>query len=144
MKILIRVSWLALVFQLVFLGGCKKKYPEGGNFSLLSKKARVSNSWKVYNVTIDGKDTTENFNAQHKKYNLVMNTDGSYALMYYSGNNIVTEAGKWTLVNEQKRISFVHMDGRYEWEILKLKNKELWVNDTQFYGVKTEIHFVPF
>ncbi len=98
----------------------------------------------VNSVIIDGKDTTAGFISEHKKYNLVLNTDGSYGLMFYSGSNPVTESGQWSLVNEKSRISFVHMNGRYEWVILKLKNKELWVYDSHFYGVKTEIHFIPF
>lgn len=126
------------------LFSCKKKYPEGGNFSLISKKARVANSWKIYAVKVDGKDSTNPFLSHHYKYNLVLNTDGSYGMLYYNNNVIVTEAGRWDLINEQTRLSFEHMNGRYEWEIVKLKNKELWVYDTRFYGIKTEIQFIPY
>jgi hypothetical protein len=140
----IRYSLLFFFPLLFIVTSCKKKYPEGGNFSLISKKSRVANSWKIYSVKIDGKDSTSSFQSQHYKYNLVINTDGSYALMYFLNNVTITEAGRWSLVNENTRISFEHMNGKYEWEIVKLKNRELWVYDTKFYGVKTEIQLIPF
>jgi hypothetical protein len=137
---------LLIVFALIVVC-CKKpkKYPDGGSFSLSSKKSRVANSWIVGAVYQEDEDTTSHFKSKFSKYNIVINKSGSYGALYYnSAGASVVETGKWTLTAKNTKIAFTANTGIYEWTILRLKQKELWVLDTHFKGTKIEIHFVPY
>lgn len=139
---------LILVFTGLLLPSCKKKkYPDGGSYSLLSKKARVDNSW-IFGVVMGGEnmetDMTSDFLGTYTRYNIVLTKDGNFGVYYKINNTEFIEAGKWQLMADE---TILHMTsnsgGSYEWKILKLKNKELWITDTHFKGAPVEIHFVP-
>ncbi|HZH87054.1 MAG TPA: hypothetical protein VFD77_07045 [Brumimicrobium sp.] len=127
------VSILALVF--VF-SGCNK-YEEGPSFSLLTKKARISGTWKLEKtVTSEGftyvADASDTERMIIEKDGTIMFQDQGFAL-----------SGKWDFIKDKEYISmtfsFLGSTDIEEFQILRLKNKELWLKDLD----NDVMHYVP-
>ena len=129
-----------LLFSLliVFLLGACNKYSEGPAFSLLTRKARISNDWTLQSYTKDG---TELFDVNAEEQNLSIEKDGSY-----SGTIITTELGQlqststngtWTFENSQSDVNFLPAESLLgvTYEIILLKNKTMKIRQTDFNNV---------
>lgn len=123
---------------LVFLLGACNKYSEGPAFSLLTRKARISNDWTLQSYTKDG---TELFDVNAEEQNLSIEKDGSY-----SGTIITTELGQlqststngtWTFENSQSDVNFLPAESLLgvTYEIILLKNKTMKIRQTDFNNV---------
>jgi len=139
-----------IIFSVSFFS-CKK-YPDGPVFSLETKKARLCNSWKLESYYYNGFDSTASAkNYFLKDYALNINKSGDYSFSYnYSRRGFlfsVDEAGKWVFSNSKKDVIFTKASGNTTpavgsngmWEILRLKEKELWAKYTEDNNV-IEIH----
>ncbi|HLW29681.1 MAG TPA: glycoside hydrolase family 43 C-terminal domain-containing protein [Brumimicrobium sp.] len=117
------VSILTLVFV---LSACNK-YEEGPKFSLLTKKARITGTWEL-EKTVSSNGTVEYNNDEG---DIVINKDGSYVLTV----NGFGVSGDWKFVKDKEYISVtVTILGNTkvdEFQILRLKNKELWLKDSE-------------
>ena len=125
-------------FLIVFLLGACNKYSEGPAFSLLTRKARISNDWTLQSYTKDG---TELFDVNAEEQNLSIEKDGSY-----SGTIITTELGQlqstspngtWTFENSQSDVNFLPAESLLgvTYEIILLKNKTMKIRQTDFNNV---------
>ena len=123
---------------LVFLLGACNKYSEGPAFSLLTRKARISNDWTLQSYTKDG---TELFDVNAEEQNLSIEKDGSY-----SGTIITTELGQLqststngtlTFENSQSDVNFLPAESLLgvTYEIILLKNKTMKIRQTDFNNV---------
>ena len=123
---------------IVFLLGACNKYSEGPAFSLLTRKARISNDWTLQSYTKDG---TELFDVNAEEQNLSIEKDGSY-----SGTIITTELGQlqststngtWTFENSQSDVNFLPAESLLgvTYEIILLKNKTMKIRQTDFNNV---------
>lgn len=137
----IKVAICLSILGLLIVFSCKK-YPDGPALSLITKKERVSNSWKINQFKLNGKDTT-NFAKSYLFNDYVINIkkNGTYNLTF---NTIViftfpfNEAGKWVFNENKTKILFTKESGNTSalvgsvstWEILRLKEKEVWVKQT--------------
>ena len=141
---------LAVVFSVAFFS-CKK-YPEGPSFSLITKKERLSNSWKIQQYKFNGADSTtfvKNFLLNN--YKLAISKNGDYSISYNVVIGIIsipfTEAGNWVFSSDKKNVIFTKESGNTtatvgtnsNCEILKLKETELWAKFSQNNDV-TEVH----
>lgn len=140
----------AVIFSVTFFS-CKK-YPDGPVFSLRSKTERLSNSWKIQQYKFNGADST-NFVKTYlfNNYRLLISKNGDYSINYNVVLGIVpipfSETGKWVFSTDKKNVIFTKADGNTSaavgtnstWEILKLKETELWAKFTQNNDV-TEVH----
>ncbi len=141
------IIFLALI--VVTISGCKK-YDEGPAISLLSKKARVDNTWKIEKYYENGVDLTAAVLAADD-ITVDLNKDGTVTwteIDTQSGNGS-TKTGTWEFTNEKESI-LVNISGDVSfsgsgsdvWNILKLKNKEMWF--TVMNGSdNVEIHLKP-
>ena len=121
--------------------GCGK-YEDGPDLSLRPRKERVANTWRVESATNGGEDVTGSFD----QYELQMLRDGAATLaaLYQIGDlsfEFQTN-GTWELVNkdEDLRLDFENDAADETWEILRLKEKELWLREKDG-GL--ELHLVP-
>jgi hypothetical protein len=138
-----RLVFLILITAVVF--SCKKKYPEGGSYSLSSKKARLENSWVIaMAIENDSINKTTDYKETYEGFNMVINKDGTYASLYkLNGTTDVPQAGRWVFSGDKTKVVFtINQGGSYEWTILRLKRKELWVIQNNFNGKKVEFHFI--
>ena len=95
-------------FVVIFLLGACNKYSEGPAFSLLTRKARISNDWTLQSYTKDG---TELFDVNAEEQNLSIEKDGSYSRTTIS--NVLGQLqstssnGTWTFENSQSDVNFL-------------------------------------
>jgi len=121
------VTLLIIVFAIC---SCNK-YPDGPAISLLSKKERLSNTWKIEQYFENGVNKTADANNVFKDYTMSIDKSGSYLLTYKLFSILsVSESGTWTFVSNKENVLFSRTSPSpvttTEWSILKLKEKELW------------------
>ncbi|MEX1132953.1 MAG: DUF5004 domain-containing protein [Flavobacteriales bacterium] len=125
----------------IALSSCSK-YEDGPAISLRSKTERLSNNWQVEKAYDNGSDVTSSFD----QYRLEMLSGGSAALaaLYSIGDlNFEFETtGTWELVNsnEDLRLDLENDAADRTYEILRLKEDELWVREK---GGSLELHLEP-
>lgn len=138
-----------LIFGLVVMvsvSSCRK-YEEGPNISLRTKKARVTNNWKYESAQVDGVEVSLNpYYAKQKHY---FYRDGKYIQTII--DPITLEArnlqGTWVLYDHDKKIAITtknfsgNIDSTTNYSILKLFEKQMWLRTTDN---SREFHFTPF
>ena len=142
------------IFILFFISSCHK-YPDGPEISVHTKTHRLANSWifrQVLETDASGNttDKTTDYESMYYMFNLIFSKGNVYSLNY-ALNNITAydETGTWVYNDDKTHIilsktssgSGSGFDG--DWELLKLKEKELWMKTAQSNGTVLEIHFVP-
>jgi hypothetical protein len=127
------INTLAGMILCVSLLTSCKKYEEGPAFSLRSKTERVANTWRIeyawdridsVNITTDCSGETWEFT---KKNDFVKRDNG-----------IVDKTGSWEFVSNKEQITIRLPLTTHTYEILRLKEKELWLRDSE-----EELHLVP-
>jgi len=113
---------ILLLVTVMFIAGCGK-YEEGPKISFLSKTKRFCKEWKFTQVTFlaTGSDITSNYANETWKFD----DDGTFSRLY-SGTVAVT--GTWEFSGDVDMITNMS-NIQTTIEILRLKNKELWLND---------------
>ena len=128
-----------MLLATAFVASCSK-YEDGPKISLRTKKARLSNTWKLELYTINGQDKTQEFLAiAGQNYRLRIEKDGKYST---EGN--FPDQGTWELGEDKDDIRLKSNDPNTEeqsYRILRLKNDETWVKQTQSNGDVWEYHF---
>ncbi len=118
----ISLATIAGATILVSSSGCGK-YEDGPGFTLLTKKSRVVGDWDVKSVgsTVLGSE-----------YGINMNFEKSGSMSYnYTYSGIVQEvyAGTWDFASDKENL-IITLDGEATvFEIKRLTNKELWLDD---------------
>ncbi len=139
---------LLVLFGLSLLISSCKKYPEGPLVSFRTKKARMVNVWRVGKYMIDSQDRTSDFNTAFPNYTLTIGKDDKYSITMYSNDSTI-EKGRWYLAGEKDVVKFlpegntIWSGGAEVWQILKLKDKEVWGEYTDYaFGQKIEVHLI--
>lgn len=118
---------------LIVISGCKK-YPDGPGFSLLSRKARLANTWHISSYFENSVDRTSDFKNIFQDAVFTTTKDGSYSLTYKAfGLTNYNETGTWRFINNDADFETNPNNGTGttgKHHILKLKDKELWYTDT--------------
>lgn len=132
------VKSILFVFSVLFVLASCNKYEDGPSFSLLTKKARLTNTWKVdkyvdQNGNSSSPDSSDNGTLEFKKNGDVTITNSGLS---------VTGSWEFTKDKEYVQISYSAMGSTSSTEakILRLKSKELWIQDPD---TKMETHYVP-
>ena len=131
---------MALLLSFSFMG-CKK-YDEGPLISFIPKDERVANTWIVEKAFDDGNDVTGNFD----EYTLTLTEDNDAQLVAnYTILGVEFEfdtEGTWSFEDKKERIKmdFENDAADATYEILKLKEKELWLREV---GDDLELRLEP-
>ena len=131
---------------LATISSCRK-YEEGPNISLRTKKARITNNWKYESAQVNGNEVSlDPYYAKQKHY---FYRDGKYIQTII--DPVTLEAcnlqGTWSLYDHDRKISITtknfsgNIDSTNEYSILKLYNKQMWLRTTDN---TREFHFSPF
>jgi hypothetical protein len=129
-KPILRLTMFLVIVAIVFTG-CKK-YEEGPSFTLLSKKARMANDWKITKVTRNGSDVTSSYSATVSSYSFKIEKSGSYSSTT-SGSVLGTpytssESGNWAFSGDKESVTFTETSpgsSSITFKIIELKNKEM-------------------
>lgn len=115
--------------------------------SLRSKKARVTNNWRIESAQLEGTEVSlDPLWAKQKHY---MYKDGKYVItivdpITLEARNLV---GTWVLYDHDSKIALTtknfsgNIDSVNEFNILKLYNEQFWIRKVDN---SLELHFVPF
>lgn len=111
----------AAVVIILNFSSCKK-YEDGPVFSLKTKTARLTGEWEV--VQIDNEKPIDG-----GKVLLEFDKDGDFSLSIKYGTYSYSYDGEWEWVSGKESIE-VDLDGEtIEWDVLRLTNDELWLED---------------
>ena len=128
---------LLSLFVVLFLTSCNK-YSEGPNFSLLTRKARITNDWILESYTKDG---TELYDGSYE-LNLSIESDGTYSKSQITSSlgqlQSETTHGTWEFENSQSEIVLLENGFAIgeSYEIIMLKNKNIKLRQTDYNGAK--------
>lgn len=132
---------LVILLAVVTFASCSK-YEEGPAISLKTKKARITNTWKIEAAYRDGKLVTD----EYDEYQLQMLDDGDATLaVIYASDDFFFEAstdGTWEFNDSKEKLilDFEYDGADNEYQILRLKSKELWLREV---GGEDELHLIP-
>lgn len=113
------LSILLAVFMLVTIQSCNK-YPEGPQLSLQTRKARLSNAWKIDNYKINGTDYTSLVTG----YSETFSKNGDYSYEWGTAKG----SGTWSFQNNDEEVKLTGNDDQSSRKLvlLKLEEKSLW------------------
>jgi len=124
------------ILSVVFVFTACNKYEEGPMLSVLTKKARLTGDWKV-EKRISASGDVQLFQTNEV---LKINKSGSFDVFVADS---LTRFGTWAFAKEKEYVYFTYkkegVDNIDEFKIIRLKNKELWMEDTE--GV--QFNYVP-
>ena len=138
-----RVTLFSIGIVVLSLYSCRK-YEEGSNFSILSKKFRITGDWMLYEI----RDAYGNdVDITNYSENLFLNYDGSFSKteITYSDNTVLEttrSGGSWRFVDDTKSLALINnrenIDLKYT--IVRLTNSELKIRNEE---TKELYYFVP-
>ena len=128
------VKLLLSVLSLVFIFSACNKYEDGPKVSLMTKKARITGTWKkTKEIKPNGTVVIDTSSAE-----VVIDKDGTITFR----ENGLALVGTWEFINDKESIlvslKVLGVTNTEEFRILRLKNKELWLKDS----AGKEQHFV--
>ena len=114
-----------LKYTIIFAGlflffGCNK-YPDGPKFTILSRTTRMAGEWDLIQTNHSNGTITYN----NDSYTLNLTKDGDADA--YIGN--VTVYGTWEFMSKDEKLKLIFGNSSYTYRILRLKEKELWLQD---------------
>jgi len=115
----------AIVF--VLFPSCKK-YQEGPAFTLITKKARLSNTWILESYFENNQDKTSDALIAFKDFHLVLDKNNMKYTKTFMAFGLLSygETGSWNLSSDKMQVHFTPdqtIIKPYVWKIVKLKNK---------------------
>lgn len=121
------------------------KYEDGPDFSMHSKKERLSNSWIIRSAYVNDADRTIDYYGVYRNYHLNIGGDNQYTLSF-SPNGIgnYVESGSWDFNGDKTHVMMTSADGKtVDYTILRLQKNDLRVKYTDENEVEWEIHYIP-
>jgi hypothetical protein len=139
-----KLSILFAAFAVVLLASCGK-YEDGPGFSLRSKKARIQGDWTVESAVQAGVDITSDITFGGT-VDVTFDKDGvfkytyDYTILGQPINGSVT--GTWDFSDDKSAVVVTNGSGNSDSsKILRLTNKELWLEETDSNGSTYEVHY---
>ncbi|MBK6341931.1 MAG: hypothetical protein IPF41_04900 [Flavobacteriales bacterium] len=121
---------MAALVAVTTLASCQK-YDDGPFFSLRTREERIANTWKVEKAWNGDSDITSSFEQYELK--LKKNRDATLTAQYALGTLTFEFAtsGTWDFENnsEDVRFDFGNDAADETYEILRLKETELWLRE---------------
>lgn len=142
MKKILTLSLIAIfALAATTFTGCKK-YDDGPLISLRFKKARLVNTWKIEKIIKNGQQQSLSNDNKNSRYQF--SKDGTFTLRNTSTS--VSYTGTWVFTDSKEKLKVIYSMGKlsinYEYTILRLKKKELWLKQDDD-GDTIETHYVP-
>ncbi|GAB5417344.1 MAG: hypothetical protein Crog4KO_29260 [Crocinitomicaceae bacterium] len=132
------------LLTLLFVFAACNRYEEGSNFSLISAKARLANTWTISNITYTSGGNTTTITGTTGT--MTISKDGTWnsttTYTVFGSQQTDTDSGTWTFSDDKTQVTFVDSNGDANIStIIKLKNKELTLTNTDDNGNVTRIEY---
>ena len=121
---------LLVLMTVIFIMPSCGKYEDGPAFSILPKKNRIANIWKIDKVFVNDVDRTSLYVDLTNTYKLELTSDEKLTATYTTTLGSVTENGTWALENSSENLVFTVSGNKSTYKILKLKSSEMWLEET--------------
>jgi hypothetical protein len=99
------------------------KYEEGPGFSLISKKNRVTNTWTLSKVEVNGQDQTPSSSSYTMK--ITLKEDETLSAEYTVFTLPYTRTGTWAFNSDKSALILTDNTGTSTNTIVRLTNKEM-------------------
>lgn len=130
-------KFLLTLLSIVFVLGACSKYEEGPAISLLTKKARITGDWKPEKI-ISSSGKVEYYNGVSRMLRIMKNDNFEEHV-----DNSIERKGTWSFTKDKEYFSITYQEEGItfieEYKIIRLKNKELWMEDVH----GEQINYVP-
>ena len=144
----LRLFLVTLIILTNALSSCKK-YEEGPLISFRSIPERLANHWKPEKKIIDGEEVSLTDEEQRTVH--TFDKGGVYIKRVPNGPYYSSYNGSWEFFDKKEklktRLNYTNFGNpiveEQEYEIIKLKEKSLWLRSTDSAGIEEEIHFIP-
>jgi hypothetical protein len=141
-----RLTLLLFLFAVLLMGGCKK-YPDGPEFSLLPKSWRLAGDWKTTKILENNIDVTARELATVNYESRKIDKNGSFSYELVEGGSTLSYAGSWSFSSDKTIVYFTYAfastGSTDQFLILRLKEKDLWLQNISPTGDVMEYHFSP-
>ena len=140
----LKISLLIALLVAIILPSCGK-YEEGPAISFRSKKSRLVNEWKIDEWYSAGINITQTQLDTKPGFVLKITEDGKWIESYTVGSGTNTTEKTWEFSSDKKNVNVSIGGTSLSYEILKLKQDELWLKFSIVTGSSTaitEAHFV--
>ncbi|HEY0030578.1 MAG TPA: hypothetical protein VGC65_07460 [Bacteroidia bacterium] len=132
---------------LLWLSSCKK-YEDGPAFSLMTKKARIANIWKVDKYLLNGEDKTSSYRLFVTREKLVIYQSGEFSYNEISNWSWAAPAytGSWKFVSNKEEVEMTPENTTLKvqtYKILRLKKDELWLERQVSPDSLVEYRYLP-
>ncbi|MFI5149309.1 MAG: hypothetical protein ACHQRM_06210 [Bacteroidia bacterium] len=131
---------------LLSLPGCQK-YPDGPMISFRTKEHRLCENWKRVKEYENGTDITTQAMSHIRSESRIIYHDGSFSYNLDSDNGTVSYSGSWAFSTDKTIVNFSYVVGmtpvNETFLILRLKEGDMWLRETNFSGDIYEYHFAP-
>ncbi len=118
------------IFSLLLVVTACSKYEEGSKFTVLTKTARMVNTWTLTGSSYNGNAQTLVGTQSWK-----LEKDGTATYNATSGSFTFSDIGKWAFTSDKASIIITDSSGDSETlEIVQLKNKDLKLRQTDSNG----------
>jgi len=121
-------SLLGFTFISVLLFSCGK-YEEGPSFSLVTKKNRVANTWKIDKVYVDDVDRTSLFSVLIDGYKIEFTKDDKVTETLTSILGTHTNYGTWEFGGSKETLHVTISGSKAIYRILRLSSSEMWLEE---------------
>ncbi len=124
-----------------------KKYPEGPGISFRSAKQRITNTWKLESMNINGSELVNQ--PQYSTQKIFFLADGAYNHTYINPTNGIGSRidGNWQLQQSNKQIAVSYknqttglVESTVVYNILKLYENCCWLRSVDN---SVEMHLIP-
>jgi hypothetical protein len=114
------------------VAGCGK-YEDGPGFSLMSKKSRMVGTWDLVSATSPSTGEVYNYCQNGAECaEITMNKDNTmtFKVSYQGSSQSYSYAGTWDFNEDKSQLNWTDEGGAVtSFEIKRLTNKELWLDD---------------
>jgi hypothetical protein len=147
-RIFLKIHKLFILFVVAFLAvsGCKK-YPDGPYISLLPKNYRLAEDWRKNKIYKNGNDISTEYLTHIRHESLNVDKRGNFNYYLTSDTGYLTYGGSWTFSPDKTVIYFSYFLGAQSMNdvflILRLKEHDLWLQQTTAGGDVMEYHYIP-
>jgi hypothetical protein len=140
---------LFLSAGMLVLASCGR-YEEGPGFTLRSKKARLAGDWKIKEITVNGSTTDDGYPTlpTGTELNFSFEKDGNCTLEEVYVDDLgakISDSEKYTWELKDDSLVLKDAEGyRDALRIVRLTNKEFWIDITETYNGQTDVSMYKF